>query len=240
MPAFSGAEIKRKRVAADLTQTQLAGKLGVSQAQVSIWETGKAAVPPEHLPLLQQLFGDDSIGTDNPFGDWLRRQREDQNLTVQELADKAGLTPPTIYNIEAGRIAAPRQGTKDRLAAALNVPIPADVQELVRAESDIAGLGTWQEFEPHDPKQLPVVAGVYVLYDRTNRPVYVGQSINIESRIKDHRQKKWFIEEFISTASYIEVVDDTLRKQIEMLLIKFMKTNALLNERGVDRGESDR
>ena len=79
-----------------------------------------------------------------------------------------------------------------------------------------------------------------MLYDRTNRPVYVGQSINIESRIKDHRQKKWFIEEFISTASYIEVVDDTLRKQIEMLLIKFMKTNALLNERGVDRGESDR
>ncbi|MDB4971918.1 MAG: SAM-dependent methyltransferase, partial [Myxococcaceae bacterium] len=40
-----------------LSQAELAKKLGVSQAQVSQWESGKQAPKPEQLPLLEKVLG---------------------------------------------------------------------------------------------------------------------------------------------------------------------------------------
>lgn len=235
MAQYTGADIKRLRVEAGLTQTQLAEKLGTWQAQVSAWETGKSPISDEHQRQLAKLFGKSEGAVSNPFGDWLKRERERRNWTVQELASKAEVSAPAIYNIEAGRISNPRQGTKDRLAKALSIEIPSDVTELVKSESEIKGLGVFTDFDPHSKDDLPTASGIYVLYDVSERPVYVGQGRNIGTRIKDHHEKFWFKHPIVDTASYIEVKDETLREQIESLLIKFLKSNAVLNKQKVER-----
>ena len=232
---YTKDDIKRLRVEADLTQAQLAEKLGVWQTQVSAWETGKTAIGEEHQRLLSMLFGRSEGSVSNPFGDWLKREREKRNWTVQELASKAEVSAPAIYNIEAGRISNPRQGTKDRIARALSVEIPSDVTELVDSESEIKGLGIFTDFDPHAKDDLPATSGIYVLYDVSERPVYVGQGKDIASRIKDHHEKFWFKHPIVDTASYIEVKNAALREQIESLLMKFLKSNAVLNKQKVER-----
>lgn len=235
MPNYTAADIKRLRVEADLTQNQLAEKLGVWQAQVSAWETGKVAVGEEHQRTLARLFGKSEGAVSNPFGDWLKRERERRNWTVQELATTSDVSAPAIYNIEAGRISNPRQATKDRLSKALNIEVPSDVSELVQTDSEIKGLGIFTDFDPHSKEDLPTAAGIYVLYDVSERPVYVGQGKSIGVRIKDHHEKFWFKHPIVDTASYIEVKEPNLREQIESLLIKFLKSNAVLNKQKVER-----
>jgi transcriptional regulator with XRE-family HTH domain len=235
MARFNGADIKRLRVEADLTQTQLAEKMKVSQTMISAWETGRVAISGDTEKQLSQLFGRQRSGSSNPFGSWLKREREKRNWTVQELANKAKISAPAIYNIEAGRITTPRGQTKEAIADALNTTIPSDVAELVKSESEIAGLGSFLGFDPHERDEWPDAPGVYVLYDLTDRPVYIGQGRNIAIRIRDHEQKKWFLSPIVETASYIEVPDEQLREQIESLLIKFLKSNAVLNKQKVDR-----
>lgn len=55
MPFSSWLTSSRK--AQSLSQAVLAAKLGVSQAQISQWETGKATPAPEHLAKLEKLLG---------------------------------------------------------------------------------------------------------------------------------------------------------------------------------------
>ncbi len=232
---FSSADLKRCRVDADLTQMQLATKIGVSQTLVSAWETGRVAIPDDQQTVLAGLFGKTESAVSNPFGDWLKREREKRNLTVKELSDRANVSVPQVYNIESGRSTNPRPDTKERLARAMGVDVPSDVADLVRSDAEIEGLGTLVDFDPHNKADLPTVAGIYVLYDVSDRPVYVGQGKNIASRIKDHHEKFWFKYPIVDTANYIEVTNETLREQIESLLIKFLKSNAVLNKQKVER-----
>ena len=52
--------IRNRRKARGWSQTQLAKKVGATQAQVSQWETGKAAPRPEVLDRMRHLLGDDT------------------------------------------------------------------------------------------------------------------------------------------------------------------------------------
>ena len=54
-------------------------------------------------------------------------------------------------------------------------------------------------------------------------------------RISEHEDKFWFKPPIVESGSYIEIVDKRLRKQIETLLIKFLKSNAVLNIKNVER-----
>ena len=234
MTNFTGADIKRLRLEANLTQAALAKKLGVSQPAVSVWELGTTPGEKQQARLAK-VFGKSSLAVSNPFGSWLKRERENCKLTVQELAVKAGLSATVIYHIESGRISNPRQKTKGRLAAALKVQIPSDVTDVVKSESEIKGMGSLTDFDPHSKEDLPSAAGIYVLYDVSERPVYVGQGKNISTRIKDHHEKFWFKHPIVDTASYIEIAEEDLRVRIESLLIKFLKSNAVLNKQKVER-----
>lgn len=78
-----------------------------------------------------------------------------------------------------------------------------------------------------------------MLYDVSERPVYVGKSKDIAKRIKSHLDRFWYREPIIQTACYIQVVDSNLRHQLEQVLIKFLKSNAVLNKQSVDRGRAD-
>jgi transcriptional regulator with XRE-family HTH domain len=234
MTPYTGEHLKKLRVQANLTQVQLAQKLGLTQPAVSALENG-AHPSAEQQKKLSEVFGNSEDAVSNPFGDWVKREREKLNLTVQELAVKSKVSVPGIYNIEAGRNTNPRQVTKDKLAKALGAKIPGDVTAIVKNQSEIDGMGAFTDFEPFSPDDLPKTAGIYVLYDVTERPVYVGEGGDISKRIKSHNDKFWFKRPIVDTASYIEVSDEKLRVQIEKLLIKFLKSNAVLNKQNVDR-----
>lgn len=49
-------QLKKFRIAADLTQAQLAAKLGVSQPNYQRWETGASPIPEDRLPKLAKLL----------------------------------------------------------------------------------------------------------------------------------------------------------------------------------------
>ena len=60
-----GENLRRLRRAADMTQEQLADKLGVAYQSVSRWENGTTYPDMEFLPVLAGIFGvtvDELIG----------------------------------------------------------------------------------------------------------------------------------------------------------------------------------
>lgn len=99
----------------------------------------------------------------------------------------------------------------------------------------IEGVGRFINFDPYDGKRLPDRPGVYVFYDISDRPIYVGEAQSIAHRIRQHHERFWFKPPIVQTASYVQIADVKLRKQIEAILIKFLKRNAVLNKQHVDR-----
>jgi len=80
---------------------------------------------------------------------------------------------------------------------------------------------------------------LYVLYDISERPIYVGESNDIRKRIGDeqsgHWDKFWYKKPIVYSAAYIQIEDQELRKKIEAVIIKFMRSNAVINKQGVSR-----
>jgi hypothetical protein len=91
------------------------------------------------------------------------------------------------------------------------------------------------DFDPYDDRNLPSVAGVYVFYDVSERPIYVGKAATISNRVKEHKDKFWFKFPIVDHAAYIPVSDEKVRHQIEQVLIKFLKSNAVINRQSVER-----
>ena len=89
--------------------------------------------------------------------------------------------------------------------------------------------------DPHDQSDHPSVGGIYVLYDISDRPLYVGQGSAIDKRVRSHNEKFWFKPPIVESASYVRIDDKTLRERVEEVLIKFLKSNAIINKRFVDR-----
>jgi transcriptional regulator with XRE-family HTH domain len=173
---------------------------------------------------------------ESPFAAWVRSEREKKGWTQVQLADKAGLSGLQVSNIETGRTRNPQARTRERLVIALGTAPPEAVLTAEIQQVSIAGLGALVGFEPYDDDALPRVKGVYVFYDRTKRPVYVGRATKrtIDFRVREHAEKFWFKSPVIHSASYLEIADEALCKQTEQVLIKFMRTHLLLNKQGVE------
>ena len=59
------------------------------------------------------------------------------------------------------------------------------IETAIAEEVNIEGLGEFSDFDPHSDTSLwPEGGGVYVFYDISHRPIYVGQSGNIQRRLK--------------------------------------------------------
>jgi transcriptional regulator with XRE-family HTH domain len=163
---------------------------------------------------------------------------ERKGWTVVELAEHAGVSQATVYNLQNGRAENPRRSTIQKLEYALGEQLPKEFQEEIEEESEIRGIkgvGEFLDFDPHDVSEWPSEPGVYVFYDITKRPIYVGQGNNIAQRTKDHQTQKWFILPFVQSASYIKIDDKGTRLGIEKILIKFLKSNAVINRQNVNR-----
>lgn len=233
------SNLREARIRAGLSQGELAEKIGVAQGTVSNWEREKGKPSGEQQKQLQMILGSGSpesgIADASPLAAWLTKARSSKGWSVPELAHEAGLTPPAVYRIESGVTRNLREETRAKLEKALDVKLPEDTAAEVAEESRIEGLGSLEDFDPHLDTDRPDEPGIYVLYDISDRPVYVGEGKNVGKRIKDHEEKFWFKRPIVETASWIKVADDNLRVQIETLMIKFLKSNAVINKQNVDR-----
>jgi transcriptional regulator with XRE-family HTH domain len=120
-----GEAIRKRRVTNGLSQQVLADKLSVSQPMVSFWELGKAKPDPQQVKKLNVILGDltqpDEVSDQSlpPIALWLTRALSKKNMTANELARKAGVSAPTIYNLLSGGAQNPQQRTLKALENAL-------------------------------------------------------------------------------------------------------------------------
>jgi len=237
-------KIKLGREQSGLSQSELASKLTISQGTVSNWETGKAQPDAGQLKRLKSILGPQIFSEqwtpgvlEGPsiVGAWLSKARQKSGLTQQELAEKAGVTQVTISHIETGRALNPQQKTIKLLADALGEPFDKEARLELEQASQVEGIGRFTDFNPHDPADYPNEPGVYVFFDNTDRPIYVGMAKNVGERIKQHHDKWWFRDPIVQKASYVQVKDDRQRAQIEAILIGFLKSNAVFNKQQVQR-----
>jgi transcriptional regulator with XRE-family HTH domain len=249
-PEIQGPLLRHARAGEGLTRQALAQELKVSPLSIFNWESGKNAPQKASVTALVEKFGEEAFDPEraiieeegpSALSSWLAITRAEKKLSRKELAQKAGVSHMTIWNIESGRTLNPQQTTIESLESALGEPIPEDIgQELTQqADLKVEGLGPFTNFDPHDEDHLPDVPGVYVLYDVSERPVYVGQAQDIAKRIRDghtgHWDKFWYRSPIVHSGAFVRVDDDLLRSQIETVMIKFMKSTAVINKRGVDR-----
>jgi len=237
-----GERLKRARIRSAMTQTELAEKMDVSQAQISIWESGRTVPSKQQKESLKRILGgwasektEETEISPGALSAWLTRTRLAKNLSVPELAEAAGLSAPAVYNIESGKISNPRDETIRKLESALKSTLSDETKEEIREAATIEGFGEFVELDPHNDADLPSTAGIYVLYDISQRPIYVGQASDIKNRIRSHQEKFWFKRPIVETAAYVEIGDKGLREKIEKLLIRFLKSNAVLNKQNVER-----
>ncbi len=235
--------IKSARLSSGLSQADVAKRLGVTQVAVSQWERGRQPTP-HNLAALQQLLGEltpeadeepDTLDGPSPFGAWLARTREAADLTRAQLAERAGITHVAIYNLETGRTQNPQERTREKLTGALGAAAPSDAVEATEEAAEIENVGRLTDFEPHDAANLPQGPGVYVFYDISQRPIYVGESQDMARRIQEHADKFWFRAPIVASGSYVLVRDARLRRQVEQVLIRFLKSNAVINKQYVER-----
>jgi transcriptional regulator with XRE-family HTH domain len=208
-----GSAIKSARQQNALSQVELAEKLGVTQGTISNWEEGKKALDPDTITRLKTVLGKDFVVSEgNAQGDgssvlaaWLSKNRQQADLTVAQLAERSGVSVPTIYGIEAGRAENPRRRTINLLEGALDRKFDGEFQEEVRQASTIGGIGEFHDFDPYSHDDWPSEPGVYVFYDIAGRPVYVGMADDISDRIRVHHEKFWFKQPIVQGAAYIPV-----------------------------------
>ena len=238
-----GSPIRLGREKNGLSQAELAAKIGVSQPLVSIWERGVAQPDEAQKQKLDSILGlglssSQAATAEGPsiFGAWLVKTRQTKRLTVPELSSQAGVSIPPIYNIEDGKARNPHSKTVTALEKALGERFERDAE--LEKSSEIEGIGQFVDFDPHDDRAWPKEAGIYVFYDIAERPIYVGQGSSIAARLRVHHEKFWFRSPIVYNAAYIQVADKRLREQIETILIKFLKSNAVINKQQVDREES--
>ena len=242
------AEITARRKALHLKQVDVASALNVSQGTVSNWERGKSVPSRTERARIREFFessaGNSTHASVPPlratpmhesFGEWVVQGRVAKGWTQAQLAKKAKLSQAAISNIEIGRSPNPLVATRLRIEEALGARIPAAIAEEQERAAEVEGVGVMLNFDPHDPKEYPTEAGVYVFYDRSDRPVYVGESTDIRRRVRDHADKFWFKAPIVDTASYVPIPDDALRRKVESVLIAFLRSNAVLNVRGTGR-----
>lgn len=210
--------LRELRIKAGMTQSELARKLGKTAGAISHWERGKSNVilDDNDLAQLRGIFGDlgsnsESLGS-SPLGTWLTKARLAADLSVPELSQISGVSIPAIYRIEQGGTKNIQTKTREKLEKALGTAMPKDALEEVEEEAAVEGLGALEDFDPHSDEERPDEPGIYVLYDISERPIYVGEGTRVRARIRDHEEKFWFKRPIVETASWIKISDNKLRR----------------------------
>ena len=176
----------------------------------------------------------------NSFGTWLEAALIQRGMSQTTLARLSGVSASSIGKFIRGEIRNPRKSTRTMIEEALGRDLDESIENAITEEVTIDGLGEFSDFDPHSDQTLwPEGGGVYVFYDISQRPIYVGQSGDVRQRLKGYiegtRRPWWFMKPIVESASFIPVEDAKLRKQLEKVMILFLKSNAVLNKTFVRR-----
>ncbi len=244
-----GKILQNLRRTENMSQEKLGKELKIAQPIVSLIENGIQPPSSDQVAAIVKLFGfqpfiDGSatkLEANSLLSNWLRHAMEKKSMTVKDLVEKTGLSRTPIDSILNGKDSNPRVRTKEKLQEALGIQIDQDIEAEIKRDADLGvdGVGAFTDFDPYDWNDVPRVPGIYVFYDISDRPIYVGMGGSIYNRCREHEQKFWYKSPIVYKASYVEVRDKTLREQIERVMIRFMKTNAVINKQLVERDESD-
>lgn len=239
--------LRRARTGLGLTQQDLASSVKVAQADLASWEKGRSA-PTIHQfldleavvgPLAEATgvlveggAGPNRVGTS---GTGLKRARAKSKLSTPARATKANTPQVARQNVASDGTAKPHAASKKKRVDAAPRKAPTPVVIKRKPEQPVESLGRLTKFAPHSQDDLPICGGIYVLYDISDRAVYVGQGQSIKKRVLDHAKKPWFQSPIVETAAYIQVEEVKLRLHLEEILIRFLKSNAVLNKQHVNR-----
>lgn len=241
------------RTSEGLTREELGERLGVTGQSIYNWETGKSTPRGQYLTRIIDEFGEDAFDPDavvlednepGSFAKWVERSRKERRWSRADLAHEANVTVATIWSIETGRTQNPQQSTVERLEAVFGDAVPHEAGQELRDKTSVGveGIGSFESFDPHDRDNLPRLPGIYVFYDISERPIYVGKAQLIANRIFDshtgHWDKFWYKSPIVHSGAFVRVDDATLRDQIESVMIRFMKSNAVINKQGVRRNDA--
>ena len=170
------------------------------------------------------------------FSVWLDREMKNKGVTIQQMAERTGITYTGIWNIVKGNTASPRQDTRKKIALALGEVVPEQIEKEATEQSTPIPGYEWVDFTPSDLETVPAESGIYVFYDITDRPVYVGKSNkSVRGRVKDHQTRFWFKYPLVVRGAFLAVSDPEMCDKIEIILIKFLGKHALMNQKGAVR-----
>ena len=175
-----------------------------------------------------------------PFGRWLYAELSSKNMNSWDLAQSSEIPEEHIEQIIRGEIRHPMPAVMKSIQESIDEKLDAKTIDAIREDSEIEGFGEFVDFDPHgDTARWPTGGGVYVFYDVSSRPVYVGETGDLHRRMKDyfspHRRMWWVSQPIVETASFIPVEDTKVRKRLEKILIRFLKSNAVMNRVHVRR-----
>ena len=86
-----------------MTQKEVAKKLGVDEATIWNWETGKTDPLVRQIPAVISFLGYNPFAPDGKsLANELRRYRVTRGLTQGELARQIGIDPATLSRLERG------------------------------------------------------------------------------------------------------------------------------------------
>lgn len=139
-----GHRIRDLRKGKGMSQISLAADIDTPQSTIALWETGRRYPKMESLEKLERTFGmpvstlllesdlPKEIPTEREIGERISAWRTLRNMSLQKLANKAGVGTTTIYNLETGEWYA-KMPTYLYLAEALDISLDALIYGEARA-----------------------------------------------------------------------------------------------------------
>jgi transcriptional regulator with XRE-family HTH domain len=122
---FDGARMRKHRLAAGMTQRQVAREVDVSESVVAHWERGSQRPTVERAAALARALGTTptylTTHDQDPGPRTLIQLREAAGLKQDSLAARAGLTRTKYSSLERGEVATLSREDAARLAKALRV-----------------------------------------------------------------------------------------------------------------------
>jgi len=122
---FDGARLRTQRLAAGMTQRQVAREVDVSESVVAHWERGSQRPTVERVAALARALGltptDLTTHDHDPGPRSLMQLREAAGLKQDRLAARAGLTRTKYSSLERGEVATLSRTDAAQLAKALGV-----------------------------------------------------------------------------------------------------------------------
>lgn len=96
-----GDHIRKKRLDLDLTQKEIARRLGTSSCTVRNWEKGRTSVALRYYRKVIEFLGYNPLPKAQTQGDAVRRERLARSWSHRHLASISGVDEETVRRLEA-------------------------------------------------------------------------------------------------------------------------------------------